>query len=138
VIARLRDTIRGAVGRAALRDERGGVSGSRGSPRRSSCRARRRTARRSWRWPNGPARSPVRLANTHVAPFAGLLSRRLVSPGAFLRAGDPIVELAAIDQVRAFAVPERHLAASGRVGDRARERRLAGESFTARSCSSTR
>lgn len=55
----------------------------------------------------------VRLSKTRVvAPFAGLLSRRLVSPGAFLRAGDPIVELAAIDQVKvAFAVPERHLAA---------------------------
>jgi membrane fusion protein (multidrug efflux system) len=55
----------------------------------------------------------VQLAKTRVlAPFAGLLSRRLVSPGAFLRAGDPIVELAAIDQVKvAFAVPERHLAA---------------------------
>lgn len=55
----------------------------------------------------------VRLSKARVAaPFSGLLSRRLVSPGAYLRAGDPIVELAAIDQVRvAFAVPERHLAA---------------------------
>ena len=55
----------------------------------------------------------VQLAKARiVAPFAGLLSRRLVSPGAFLRAGDPIVELAAIDEVKVgFAVPERHLAA---------------------------
>ena len=55
----------------------------------------------------------VQLAKARiVAPFAGLLSRRLASPGAFLRAGDAIVELAAIDQVKVgFSVPERHLAA---------------------------
>jgi membrane fusion protein (multidrug efflux system) len=54
-----------------------------------------------------------RLAKARIAaPFAGLLGRRLVSPGAFLRAGEPIVELAAIDEVKVlFAVPERHLAA---------------------------
>ena len=55
----------------------------------------------------------VQLQKTRVtAPFAGLLSRRLVSPGAYLRAGEPIVELAAIDEVKvAFTVPERNLAA---------------------------
>lgn len=55
----------------------------------------------------------VRLSKSRVvAPFSGLLSRRLVSPGAFLRAGEPIVELAAIDQVKvSFSIPERHLAA---------------------------
>lgn len=51
------------------------------------------------------------LAKTRiVAPFEGLTGRRLVSPGAFLRLGDVITELARIDQVKvAFSIPERYL-----------------------------
>jgi membrane fusion protein (multidrug efflux system) len=50
-------------------------------------------------------------AKTRItAPFAGLAGRRLVSPGTFMRAGDPITQLAQIDRLRvAFAVPERVL-----------------------------
>jgi len=45
-----------------------------------------------------------------TAPFAGLAGRRLVSPGTFMRAGNPITQLAQIDRLRvAFAVPERIL-----------------------------
>jgi len=45
-----------------------------------------------------------------TAPFAGLAGRRLVSPGTFIRAGNPITQLAQIDKLRvAFAVPERLL-----------------------------
>jgi membrane fusion protein (multidrug efflux system) len=45
-----------------------------------------------------------------TAPFAGLAGRRLVSPGTFIRAGNPITQLAQIDKLRvAFAVPERIL-----------------------------
>ncbi len=45
-----------------------------------------------------------------TAPFTGLAGRRLVSPGTFMRAGDPITQLAQIDRLRvAFAVPERIL-----------------------------
>ena len=53
----------------------------------------------------------ARLAKTRlVAPFEGLAGRRLVSPGAFLRTGDAITDLARIDRVRvAFSIPERHL-----------------------------
>lgn len=54
----------------------------------------------------------ARLSKTHVlAPFSGVVGSRLVSPGAYLRAGDAITELARIDTVKvAFAVPERFLA----------------------------
>jgi membrane fusion protein (multidrug efflux system) len=46
-----------------------------------------------------------------VAPFAGILGARRVSPGAFVRAGDPITDLAQIRELRVlFSVPERHLA----------------------------
>jgi membrane fusion protein, multidrug efflux system len=53
----------------------------------------------------------ARLAKTRiVAPFEGLVGRRLVSPGAFLRVGDVITDLARIDQVKvAFSIPERYL-----------------------------
>lgn len=45
-----------------------------------------------------------------TAPFAGLVGRRLVSPGTFMLAGNPITQLAQIDRLRvAFAVPERIL-----------------------------
>lgn len=54
----------------------------------------------------------ARLAKTRIfAPFAGVVGRRLVSPGAFLRAGDVIAELARVDTVKVgFQVPERFLA----------------------------
>jgi membrane fusion protein (multidrug efflux system) len=54
----------------------------------------------------------ARLSKTRVlAPFSGVVGSRLVSPGAYLRAGDAITEVARIDTVKvAFAVPERHLA----------------------------
>jgi len=55
----------------------------------------------------------TRLAKTRItAPFAGLAGARRVSPGAFLRAGTPITDLAQIDELRVtFAVPERILGA---------------------------
>ncbi|MFO7609330.1 MAG: efflux RND transporter periplasmic adaptor subunit [Candidatus Krumholzibacteriia bacterium] len=57
------------------------------------------------------ALAETRLAKTRItAPFAGLAGARRVSPGAFLRAGSPITELARIDRLRVtFAVPERIL-----------------------------
>lgn len=53
----------------------------------------------------------ARLAKTRiVAPFAGQVGRRLVSPGAYLRSGTPIVELVDLDELRiSFSVPERLL-----------------------------
>jgi membrane fusion protein (multidrug efflux system) len=53
----------------------------------------------------------ARLAKTRIlAPFEGVAGRRLVSPGAFLRTGDVITDLARIDSVKlSFAVPERYL-----------------------------
>ncbi len=56
--------------------------------------------------------SQARLAKTRiVAPFSGAVGRRLVSPGAFLKAGDVVTDLARIDRVKlTFAVPERYLA----------------------------
>lgn len=53
----------------------------------------------------------ARLAKTRiVAPFTGLVGARRVSPGAFLRSGDPITELARIDQLRiVFYAPERYV-----------------------------
>lgn len=45
-----------------------------------------------------------------LAPFAGLVGSRLVSPGAFVRAGQAITSLASIDDLRIhFSVPERFL-----------------------------
>jgi membrane fusion protein, multidrug efflux system len=54
----------------------------------------------------------ARLGKTRIfAPFSGVVGSRLVSPGAYVRAGDVITELARIDTVKvAFAVPERYLA----------------------------
>jgi membrane fusion protein (multidrug efflux system) len=54
----------------------------------------------------------TRLAKTRiVAPFGGMVGPRRVSPGAFVRAGDPIADLARIDEIKArFAAPERFLA----------------------------
>src|SRR5574341_204377 len=45
-----------------------------------------------------------------VAPFTGLVGTRRVSPGTFLRSGDPITDLAQIDELRLiFFAPERYL-----------------------------
>ncbi|MCI0531532.1 MAG: efflux RND transporter periplasmic adaptor subunit [candidate division Zixibacteria bacterium] len=53
----------------------------------------------------------ARLAKTRiVAPFSGLIGARLVSPGAFVSTGDPITDLASIDQLRViFYSPERYV-----------------------------
>ncbi|HEY7727038.1 MAG TPA: efflux RND transporter periplasmic adaptor subunit, partial [Candidatus Eisenbacteria bacterium] len=53
----------------------------------------------------------ARLAKTRItAPFAGILGARRVSPGAVLRPGDPITDLARIDELRVtFSVPERYM-----------------------------
>lgn len=53
----------------------------------------------------------ARLAKTRItAPFAGVAGVRRVSPGAFLRAGTAITDLARIDQLRVlFTAPERLL-----------------------------
>jgi membrane fusion protein (multidrug efflux system) len=54
----------------------------------------------------------ARLAKTRIAaPWAGVLGARQVSPGAFLRPGAPITELAAIREIKVtFSAPERYLA----------------------------
>jgi membrane fusion protein (multidrug efflux system) len=62
----------------------------------------------------------ARLSKTRIlSPLDGVIGRRLVSPGAFLRVGDPITEVAALDPVKVtFAAPERfaaHLRAGGTV-----------------------
>ncbi len=45
-----------------------------------------------------------------VAPFTGLVGTRRVSPGTFLRSGDPITDLAQVDELRIiFYAPERYL-----------------------------
>jgi membrane fusion protein (multidrug efflux system) len=52
----------------------------------------------------------ARLSKTRiVAPFAGLIGARRVSPGAFLRAGTPITDLAQLSELKVtFAAPERY------------------------------
>jgi membrane fusion protein (multidrug efflux system) len=62
------------------------------------------------------AEANVSLAQTRLdkarirAPFAGVAGAKRVSPGAYLRAGDVITDLAAIDEVKVtFAAPERYL-----------------------------
>ncbi len=63
------------------------------------------------------ALAKTRLNKSRItAPFNGLAGKRHVSRGAYLRAGDPITDLAQIDQLRVtFAVPER-LLSSMRLG----------------------
>jgi len=53
----------------------------------------------------------ARLAKTRItAPFSGVLGARRVSPGAYLRVGDPITDLAKLDELRVtFSAPERYL-----------------------------
>ncbi len=53
----------------------------------------------------------TRLAKTRIlSPFAGVVGRRMVSPGAYLTVGQQITEVAAIDEMKiTFASPERYL-----------------------------
>ena len=53
----------------------------------------------------------TRLRKTRItAPFAGVTGAKRVSPGAYLRAGTPITDLAAIAAIKVtFSVPERYL-----------------------------
>jgi membrane fusion protein (multidrug efflux system) len=57
------------------------------------------------------AASHARLDQMHVrAPWPGLVGRRRVSPGAYLHAGDPVTELARVDEMKvSFPAPERYL-----------------------------
>ena len=52
----------------------------------------------------------TRLAKTRiVAPWAGLVGRRRVSPGAYVRPGDVITEIARVNQIKVrFSAPERY------------------------------
>jgi len=67
------------------------------------------------------AQADVELAKARLdksrirAPFGGLVGARKVSPGAFVRVGEAIVDLARISEVRVtFAVPERYLSSISR------------------------
>ena len=52
-----------------------------------------------------------------VAPFSGIIGARKISPGEFIRAGQPITDLAQIDELRVkFSAPERYL---GKLKDQA-------------------
>jgi membrane fusion protein (multidrug efflux system) len=53
----------------------------------------------------------TRLRKTRItAPFAGVTGAKRVSPGAYLRAGTPVTELASIGVIKVtFSVPERYL-----------------------------
>jgi membrane fusion protein (multidrug efflux system) len=57
------------------------------------------------------ALAETRLDKTRItAPFTGLAGKRLISQGAFMRAGTPLTHLARIDRLRVtFAIPERIL-----------------------------
>lgn len=52
-----------------------------------------------------------RVRKTHItAPFAGLVGSKRVSPGAYLRAGDAITDLASLREIKVtFSAPERYL-----------------------------
>jgi membrane fusion protein (multidrug efflux system) len=58
------------------------------------------------------ALAAARLDKTRVrAPFSGVVGRRRVSPGAYVRAGDAITEIARIDRMKVrFSAPERYAA----------------------------
>lgn len=58
----------------------------------------------------------ARLAKTRiVAPFGGVVGTRRVSPGAYLRSGDVITDLARVDDMKVtFSAPERFLGAMQR------------------------
>jgi membrane fusion protein (multidrug efflux system) len=53
----------------------------------------------------------VRLDKTRIrSPLNGVVGRRMVSPGAFLRTGETITEVASVDPMRIqFSAPERYL-----------------------------
>jgi membrane fusion protein (multidrug efflux system) len=57
------------------------------------------------------ALAKARLSKTRItAPFSGALGARRVSPGAFIRAGQTITDLAKLDELRVnFSAPERYL-----------------------------
>ena len=57
------------------------------------------------------ALAQARLAKTRItAPFDGILGARRVSPGAYVRAGEPITNLARVRELRiVFSAPERYL-----------------------------
>lgn len=54
----------------------------------------------------------ARFEKTRIrSPLRGVVGRRLVSPGAFLRVGDPITEVASVDEMKlTFSAPERYVA----------------------------
>lgn len=54
----------------------------------------------------------VRLSKARIsAPFGGVIGPRSVSPGTFVRAGEPIAEMAQIGEIKVtFNLPERYLA----------------------------
>jgi membrane fusion protein (multidrug efflux system) len=56
------------------------------------------------------AQAKARLDKATIrAPFAGVVGRRRISPGAYVRAGDVITEMAGLDQLRlSFNAPERY------------------------------
>jgi membrane fusion protein (multidrug efflux system) len=58
------------------------------------------------------ALAETRLSKTVVrTPFDGMVGARRVSPGAFVRAGEPVTDVAAIAEIKvSFAAPERYLA----------------------------
>jgi membrane fusion protein (multidrug efflux system) len=70
--------------------------------------------------------------HTVEAPFAGVTGRRLVSPGAYLRPGDPVTELFEIDALDLlFEVPDDVVGALRRgLEVRARTRAHPGRTFT--------
>ena len=55
------------------------------------------------------AASRARLEKTRIrAPFSGVVGRRRISPGAYVTAGQPITDLAQLDELRlSFEAPER-------------------------------
>lgn len=57
------------------------------------------------------ALAKARLAKTRItAPFAGMVGTRRISPGAYLKSGDVITELARVDEMKVtFSAPERFL-----------------------------
>jgi membrane fusion protein (multidrug efflux system) len=65
------------------------------------------------------AQAQARLAKTRVlAPFSGVVGRRRISPGAYVKSGDVITDLARLDVLRlSFQAPER-FAGRLRVGSR--------------------
>jgi membrane fusion protein (multidrug efflux system) len=65
------------------------------------------------------ALAEARLVKTRItAPWGGVVGARRVSPGAFLRAGDPITDLANLVEIRVnFSAPERYLSKLQRGAD---------------------